>query len=122
MPVLRNLDLVLLALALAIFLATGLPVLGWVAGAVIWALWRGIGMWSDHRAARATTAKETAGIAVGSMVGRGWLLGLILLGSGLALGSDVGLSAAVLVLVLFSVHFPSKLMVRDPETRRPSTT
>jgi hypothetical protein len=44
-------------------------------------------------------------------VGRGWLLGLILLGAGLAAGDDdVGLSAAVLVFVLFTVHFTLKLI------------
>jgi F-type H+-transporting ATPase subunit a len=74
MAVLRNLDLVLLALALPVFLIAGLPPLGWVTGAVLWSLWRGIGEWSDRRVAASTSPKETAGIAAGSMVGRGCLL------------------------------------------------
>jgi hypothetical protein len=122
MPVLRNLDLVLLALALALFLAVGLPILGWVTAAVIWALWRGIGEWAERRAAAATHPKQTAGIAAGSMVGRGWLLGLILLGAGLAAGEDVGLSAAVLVFVIFTVHFTLKIMLRSADPQPPVTT
>ena len=53
--------------------------------------------------------RKMAGIAAGSMIGRGWLLGLILLGAGLAAGEDVGLSAALLSLALFTVHFTFKL-------------
>ena len=122
MPVLRNLDLVLLALALALFLAVGLPILGWATAALIWALWRGIGEWAERRAASATHPKQTAGIAAGSMIGRGWLLGLILLGSGLAAGEDVGLSAAVLVFVIFTVHFTLKILLRSAEPQPPVTT
>ena len=122
MPFLRNLDLVLLALALGLFLAVGLPILGWVTAAVIWAMWRGIGMWADRRAAAATHPKQTVGIAAGSMVGRGWLLGLMLLGSGLAAGEDVGLSAAVLVFVIFTVHFTLKIILRSAEPQPPVTT
>lgn len=122
MPVLRNLDLVLLALALALFLAVGLPILGWATAAVIWGLWRGIGEWAERRAASATHPKQTAGIAAGSMIGRGWLLGLILLGSGLAAGEDVGLSAAVLVFVIFTVHFTLKIILRSAEPQPPVTT
>lgn len=121
MLVLRNLDLVLLALALMVFLVTGLPILGWVTAAVIWALWRGIGEWAERRAAAATHAKQTAGIAAGSMIGRGWLLGLILLGSGLAAGEDVGLSAALLVFVVFTVHFTLKILLRSADPQPPVT-
>ena len=110
MTLLRVIDLVLLALALPVFLLADLPLMGWVTGAIIWALWRGIGEFSDRRAATATSPKATAGIAAGSMVGRGWLLGLILLGAGLAWGEDVGLSAALLVLALFTVYFTFKLI------------
>ena len=123
MTVLKNLDLVLLALALVLFLVVpDLPILGWVTGAVIWGLWRGIGEWAERRVATASTPRATAGIAAGSMVGRGWLLGLILLGAGLAAGEDVGLSAAILVFVLFTVHFSFKVLLRSTEPQPPATT
>ncbi len=122
MMVLKNLDLVLLALALPLFVVADLPILGWVAAAVIWILWRAIGEFSDRRAASATSPKAMAGIAAGSMIGRGWLLGLILLGAGLAAGRDVGLSAAVLALVLFTVYFTLKMLLRSAEPQGPATT
>jgi hypothetical protein len=122
MNFLRNIDLALLALALPLFIVADFPLLGWLTAAVIWALWRGIGEFSDRRAAAATDPKTMAGIAAGSMVGRGWLLGLILLGVGLATDDDVGLSAAVLALALFTVHFTFKLMLRPGEPQRTRIT
>lgn len=122
MTFVRNLDLALVALALPVFLIAGLPVLGWVTAVVVWALWRGIGTFSDRRAASATDPREVAGIAAGSMIGRGWLLGLILLGAGLLAGHDVGLSAAVLVLALFTVHFTFKLIASSAGGAPTSTT
>lgn len=124
MTFVRNLDLALLALALPVFLVAGLPVLGWVTAAAIWALWRGLGSVSDRKAAEAAESdpRKMAGIAAGSMIGRGWLLGLILLGVGLAAGDDVGLSAALLALALFTVHFTFKLILRPAEPHGPRTT
>jgi hypothetical protein len=122
MMVLKNLDLVLLALALPLFAVAGLPLLGWLTAAIVWALWRVIGEFSDRRAASADSPKAMAGIAAGSMIGRGWLLGLILLGAGLAAGDDVGLSAAVLSLVLFTVYFTLKMLLRSAEPQGPATT
>ncbi len=52
------------------------------------------------------------GITTGSMIGRGWLMGLTLLGAGLAFGDDVGLSAAVLSVALFTISFISRLVAR----------
>jgi len=119
---LQNLDLVLLGAALPVFLLTDLPELGWVTAAVVWALWRGVGAYTDRKAAEATEPKRVAGIAAGSMIGRGWLLALILLSTGLAAGDDVGLSAGVLALVLFTVHFTLKVLLRRPAPGRPTTT
>jgi len=125
MTFVRNLDLALLALALPLFLVAGWPILGWATAAVIWGLWRGVGEWADRRAAAAAAGsdpRKMAGIAAGSMIGRGWLLGLILLGAGLAAGDDVGLSAALLALALFTVHFTFKLILRPAEPHGPRTT
>ena len=122
MNFLRYLDLALLAIALPVFAVLGVPLLGWLTAAIVWALWRGIGEWSDRRSASETDPRRMAGIAAGSMVGRGWLLGLILLGVGLATDDDVGLSAAVLALALFTVHFTFKLILRPAEPQRTRIT
>jgi hypothetical protein len=101
MTFVRNLDLALLALALPLFLVAGWPILGWATAAVIWGLWRGVGEWADRRAAAAAAhsdPRRMAGIAAGSMIGRGWLL------------------------ALFTVHFTFKLILRPAEPHGPRTT
>lgn len=115
MALVRNLDLVILALALPAFLIAGWPLGGYLAAAVIWAMWRGIGAVTDRKAAEADDPKRVVGIATGSMIGRGWLMGLTLLGVGLATNDDVGLAAAVLCVVLFTVSFTSRILLRPFE-------
>ncbi|HEX8120016.1 MAG TPA: hypothetical protein VF549_02015 [Solirubrobacteraceae bacterium] len=120
MNLLRNLDLAILALAAVVFAVAGLPVLGWVTAAGIWGLWRGIEWWTERKLEGEHDPKRLAGIAAGSLIGRGWLLGLILLGAGLATDREVGLSAALLVLALFTVHFTFKLIA--PPGGAPTST
>jgi hypothetical protein len=120
--VLRNLDVVVLAIALAVFLAAGLPVLGWVTAAVIWAMWRGIGTFAERKAQAAEHPRQMVGITTGSMIGRGWLMGLTLVAVGLAAGDDVGLSAAVLCAVLFTVSFTTKLVLSPMQGSGTSST
>lgn len=118
----RYIDLVLLAAALPLFVLAGLPMLGYVAGGGVWLLQRGIQHVLNRRVAASRDPRTVVGITAGSMIGRGWLLGLILLGSGLAAGEDVGLSAAVLVFVIFTVHFTLKIILRSAEPQPPVTT
>jgi hypothetical protein len=63
-----------------------------------------------------------AGITAGSMIGRGWLMGLILLSSGLAFGDEVGLSAGITALAVFTVYFTLKLATRPAGPSRTSIT
>jgi hypothetical protein len=118
--VLRNLDLVLLALALPVFVVADLPLLGYATALVIWLLWRAIGAYAERKAREATDLARVAAITTGSVIGRGWLLGLTLVGAGLAAGDDVGLSAAILCVVLFTVSFTTRLVVRPIEGTRTS--
>jgi hypothetical protein len=119
--VLRNLDLVLLALALPVFVVAGLPLLGYATALVIWLMWRAIGAYAERKAREATDLARVAAITTGSVIGRGWLLGLTLVGAGLAAGDDVGLSAAILCVVLFTVSFTTRLVLRPIEGTRSST-
>jgi len=119
---LRVLDLALLALALPLFIFTPLPFLGWAVGAGVWLAWRGIGYWADKKAGASRDPRVVVGYETGSMIGRGWLLGLSLLGAGLLFGSDVGLSAALLDFALFTVFFTTKLIVRPfDQSKEPHT-
>jgi hypothetical protein len=119
---LRYLDLVLLAIALPVFLAAGLPMLGYVAGAVAWLLQRALQLWLNRRAAASDDPRTVVGIAAGSMIGRGWLVALTIFAAGLS-DEDAGLAAAVLVIVLFTAYFTVSMIMRpfdtDP-TRQPS--
>jgi hypothetical protein len=118
--VLRQLDLVLLALALPIFLIAGWPLLGYAAGAVAWIVQRVIAELLGRRAAASDDPKTVVGLTAGSMIGRGWLVALTIFGAYLLAGSKdaVGLAAAVLVVVLFTAYFTVSLIFRPFENHR----
>ena len=122
MNALRNLDLVVLALALAVFLATELPILGYLTAAGVWAMWRLVGHLAERLAEKTDDPRRTVGLLAGSMVGRGWLMGFTLLGVGLAAGDAVGLSAAVLCVVLFTLRFTIRSMSRPVASGSPHPT
>jgi hypothetical protein len=121
-PVLRNLDLAILALALPVFALGGLPVLGWLTAAGVWAMWRGVGELAERRADGEEDPRRVAGLMAGSMIGRGWALGLILLAVGLGAGDDVGLSAAVLSVVMFTLRFTINAVLRPYGDSDPTKT
>lgn len=122
MSVLRNLDLALLALALPVFVVAGLPLLGYGTALVIWLMWRVIGAYAERKARATTDLGHMAAIATGSMIGRGWLMGLTLIAVGLSAGDDVGLAAAVLCVVLFTVSITTRLVLRPFEGTSPRGT
>lgn len=119
MVVLRYLDLALAAIALPVFLVAGLPLGGWITGAGLYALQRGIGEWTTRRAAASQDARTTVGLMAGSMIGRGWLVALTIFAVGAAAGSKVGLSAAVLFIALFTVYFSMQMILRPFEKENP---
>jgi hypothetical protein len=108
---LRHLDLIVLALALVIFLAAGLPILGWGVAAAAWLAQRAISIVIERRARAATEPRVVAGLMVASMLTRGWLVALSILGAGLA-ERKAGLAAAVLFLLLFTVHLSTNFALR----------
>jgi hypothetical protein len=110
----KNLDLVLLVLALPVFLLAGLPMLGYAAGAGAWLVQRAIQVALNRRAAASDDPRAIVGITVGSMIGRGWLVALTIFAVGLS-DNDAGLSAAVLVIVLFTAYFTVSMIMRPFE-------
>lgn len=118
MPAVRYLDLIVLALALPVFVVAGWPLLGYAAGAVAWLAQRAIQAWTNAQALQAQedgNVKRVAGYVTGSMIGRGWLVALIIFGAGM-IENDAGLAAAVLVVVLFTVYFAASMAVRPFQT------
>jgi hypothetical protein len=121
MAVLRQLDLVVLALALVVFLLAGLSLPGYAAAAAAWLVQRAIKAILEHRAAASDDPRTVVGLTAGSMLARGWLVALTILLVGLQ-DNDAGLAAAVLVIVLFTLHFTVSLILRPLEQgpeRRP---
>ena len=108
---LRQLDLVVLVLAFPVFLAAGLPLAGYAAAAGAWLAQRGIQTLVDRRAASSDDPRTVAGLITGSMIARGWLVALAVFGVGMT-NDDAGLTAAVLVLALFTLHFSLTMMLR----------
>jgi hypothetical protein len=108
---LRYLDLVLLALALPVFVAAGLPMLGYAAGAAAWLVQRGLQIVLERRAGASKDPRTVVGITAGSMIGRGWLVALTIFAAGLK-DEDAGLAAAVLVIVLFTAYFTVSMIMR----------
>ncbi|MBX5469155.1 MAG: hypothetical protein IRZ21_04565 [Thermoleophilaceae bacterium] len=112
--ILRNLDLIVLALALAVFVAAGLPLAGWAAGAAVWVAQRAVKELMERKALASSEARTTVGLVAGSMILRGWLVALTIFGVGLA-DKDSGLAAAVLFLAVFTVQFSTSIILRPFE-------
>jgi hypothetical protein len=117
----KYVDLLLLAFALAVFLLGGLPLLGYAVAAASWLIQRGIQMFAGRRAQAELAGgnrQRAMGIIAATTLGRVWLMATAVLLVGLA-EREAGLSAAVLVLVLFTVSFAaqgfSHLFGEEPE-------
>jgi hypothetical protein len=119
MRVLRHLDLVVLLLALGVVAAAGLPILGWGAAAVAWLTQRAIAVLLERKARAATEPRAVAGLMVASMLTRGWLVAIAIFAAGLA-ENDAGLTAAVLFLLLFTVHLTVNMALRPFENEERS--
>lgn len=114
---LRNLDLAVLALALPIFLAAGLPMAGYGAAAGAWLLQRVIKRAVERRATQSDDARTTVGLIAGGMIARGWLAAGIVFGVGIATNDETGLAAAVLFILLFTVYFTMGMVMRPAQGR-----
>jgi hypothetical protein len=112
MRIARNIDLIVLGVTLPLFLAVGWPVLGWATAAGAWIVQRLLRDWMAGRARRSTDPREQAGYLAGSMIARGWIVSLVILGVGLATDEDVGLSAAVLFVLTFTFYLTVSMISR----------
>jgi hypothetical protein len=111
MPLLRHLDLLVLAAAAAVFVAAGLPMLGYAVAAGVWLAAKEIQALVDRRIAAALARGErrsAMGATAISGLGRVWLIALAVLLTGLQ-DREAGLAAAVLSAILFTVYMLSRL-------------
>jgi hypothetical protein len=110
----RYLDVVVVVLAAPFVVFTGLPVLGYVVGAVLWIAGRVIEAVLDARARRADV-RAAVGLRFASMLGRTWLIGLGILAVGLAAEREDGFTAAIVCLVAYTIHLATALILRPLE-------
>jgi hypothetical protein len=115
MRIARNVDLIVLALALPLFLAAGWPVLGWVTATGAWIVQRVLRDFLASRARKAEDPRSIVGLMAGSLIGRGWLCALIIFGVGFATEDAVGLGAAVLFVATFTFYLTVSLILRPFE-------
>ena len=112
---LRYLDLVLLAAALPVFLAAGLPMAGYLVVAGVWIVLYGIEIGANRAIAGAVERRDrraAMGWLGATGLARAWIVALAVLIVGLTAGKHAGLAAAVLALVLFTVHLGTRVILR----------
>lgn len=112
--IMRNVDVLILAVALLLFVVAGLPILGWVTGAGAWAVQRGISELATRKANASDDPRTKVGLLAGSMIARGWIVAGIIIAVGLK-DNDAGLSAAILFLAVFTFQFTMTLATRPFE-------
>jgi hypothetical protein len=110
----RYIDLLLVALALPVFLVAGLPLAGWAVGGGAWVAQRGLQEYLDRRAGASTDPRAVVGLLAGSMIARGWFVAIAVFLVGLS-DNEAGLAAAVLVIVLFTLYFTVRMILRPFE-------
>jgi hypothetical protein len=116
--VLKNVDVIALAVALVLFLIAGFPLAGWLTGAGAWAVQRGIHELAVRKATTADDVRTRVGVLAGSMILRGWVVAGIIVAVGLS-DSDAGLAAAVLFLAVFTLQLTMTMAMRPFETPPP---
>jgi hypothetical protein len=110
---LRYLD-VCLVLATAPFVPiAGLPLFGYLLAAAAWILTRLGTTFMQERALRIGDHKLRAGVQVASMMGRIWIVALVILLARFAGSKDDGIMAAALLLAAFTVYLAMSFVTRD---------
>jgi hypothetical protein len=117
----RYADLLVLALALPVFLLAGWPLLGYAVAAAAWLAQHAILAAADRFAAASVAAgdrRRAMGAIGAATLARVWLVALAILLVGLLGEREDGLAAALLCLVLVTVHLIclglTKLLYSEP--------
>jgi hypothetical protein len=118
----RFLDLFVLVAVLPFFVLADLPIEAYLVGGGVWVVQRILQQVLQRRAEASDDPRIVAGYTAGSMIARGWMCALAIFGVGLAAGDEAGLSAALLVIGLFTVYFTVRMITRPIDAaaqRRP---
>jgi hypothetical protein len=107
----KYVDLFALAAALVVFVLADLPMAGFAVGAGAWLAQRGIQVLATRRANEALAngnRQKAMGMVAATTLGRVWLMATAVLVVGLAVEREAGLTAAILVLCLFTLSFAAQ--------------
>lgn len=104
-------DLWAAGLALPVFAIAGWPLLGWLAGALIWAAQRVVQGVVGQKIAASREPRKIVGLTAASTMIRAWGAALAVLLIGLK-NEEIGLAAALMVVALFTIYFASSLLRR----------
>jgi hypothetical protein len=103
----RNIDLLVLALALPIFLALDVPLAGYLAAGGAWVIGLAGKAVADRRrneALRSANRNAALGLTAATILGRLWILAAAILIVGLTVDREAGLAGAVLAAALVTAH------------------
>jgi hypothetical protein len=119
----RNLDLMVLVIALPIFIALDAPLAGYLAAGGAWVLGMAGKAVTDRRRNQALLAANrnaALGLTAAAMLGRLWILAAAILIVGLAVDREAGLAGAILAAALVTAHLAgegiAQLMDGEGET------
>jgi hypothetical protein len=112
---LRYFDLVLLVAALPVFIVADLPMAGYLTVVGVWILMYAIELGADRAIAGAVERRDrraAMGWLGATSLASAWVVALAVLVVGLTAGKPAGLAAAVLALILFTVHLGTRVLLR----------
>jgi hypothetical protein len=109
---LRYLDVVLVVASTPFVLLASLPALGFAFGAIGWIVTRFAADLLKARAWRARDTRSRAALHLAAILGRVWLIALVVLGAHFIGHNSDGIVAAVVVLVAFTVELAMSLVFR----------
>jgi hypothetical protein len=106
MRILRNVDLLVLAIAVPVWVGAQLPVLGYAAATVSWLASRWFQTWAEGRAVAKGSRQAALGARAASLLGRLYVVTICVFVAGV-IDREAGLSAGLLAVVVFTVYFIS---------------
>lgn len=108
---LRYLDVALVALAAPIMLLIGVPAVGYLASAGAWIALRALGIVVE-RAAEGAQFRNEISIRLGYLLGRLFVLALVVILVRRAEGRDAGLAALLVIVFAFTVQLACSALTR----------
>lgn len=112
MGALRQLDLLALALGLPVFVAAGLPLLGWGAVTAAWLAARGIQALAERRALRRSDRRAAMAARAVALVARLYAIGAVVFVAGLV-DRDTGVAAGLFAVAVFTLWFAAQFLGRE---------